>query len=312
MAQLPSLQQLRFLSALAEHQHFGHAADVCNVTQSTLSAGLRELEERLGVRLVERNRHHLFLTPLGAKIVERARKLLRDAEELGQLAQSALEPLSGPLRLGVIPTISPYFVPGAVRGLTVTFPMLKLYLREEQTDSLLDKLANGELDLLLIALPYDIKKLETITLGEDHILAAMCEGHRLAKVEQIERAELTQEPLLLMEDGHCLRSHALKACRLSKAGYNEVFQGTSLNTLMQMAAGGIGVTLLPEIAVPMEITPGSGLVARRIAGDPSRSIALAWRQGSVRKREFRTFGRYLRNLLDKMHDRPSLAVRRGS
>ena len=298
MTALPSLQQLRFLSALAEHQHFSRAAAACHVTQPTLSAGLQELEERLGVSLVERSHRRVLLTPLGAEIVARARRLLRDAEDLTELARAAREPLSGPLRLGVIPTIGAYFIPAVMRGLAAAFPRLKLYLREEQSEPLLDRLDKGQLDLLLIALPYDTGELETMTLGEDHILAAMRPGHRLARSRQIEREELSREPLLLMEDGHCLRSHALKACRLGKAGDNEEFQGTSLRTLLQMTAGGLGVTLLPEMAVASEITPGSGLVARRLVGDPSRSIALAWRRGCARKQEFRSFGRYLKSVLD--------------
>jgi len=303
MNPLPSLQQLRFLSALAEHRHFGQAAAACSVTQSTLSAGLRELEDRLAVSLVERDRRNVLLTPLGEEIVERGRKLLRDAEELRDLARSSREPLSGPLRLGVIPTISEYFIPAAARGLAAFFPKLKLYLREEQSAVLLERLAKGELDLLLIALPYDTGDLDMTMIGQDRILAAIPAGHPMAQARQIEQEDLIREPLLLLEDGHCLRSHALMACRLSKAGDNELFQGTSLRTLLQMVAAGIGVTLLPEMAVPMDITPDSGLVARRIAGDPSRSIALAWRQGSARKAEFRSFGQYLKSMFEQAQGR---------
>jgi LysR family hydrogen peroxide-inducible transcriptional activator len=298
MNNLPSLQQLRFLSALAEHRHFGLAAAACNVTQSTLSAGLKELGQRLGASLVERQRPDVLLTPLGAEIVARGRKLLQDAEDLVELAHASNEPLSGPLRLGVIPTISAYVIPAAMEGLSAAFPKLKLYLREEQSDPLLDKLDKGQLDLLLLALPYDTGNAETMKLGEDDILAAVSKDHRLARAKQIGRAELACEPLLLMEDGHCLRSHALTACRLGKAGHNEEFQGTSLRTLLQMAAGGIGVTLVPKMAVRTEITPGSRLVARRIAGDPSRTIALAWRRGCTRKQEFQAFGRYLTGVLE--------------
>ncbi|HEX6841986.1 MAG TPA: hydrogen peroxide-inducible genes activator [Stellaceae bacterium] len=299
MAPLPSLQQLRFLSALAEHKHFGRAAAACAVTQSTLSAGLQELEDRLGASLVERSRRHCLLTPLGEDIVERGRRLLRDAEDLAEAARGAQEPLSGPLRLGVIPTIGGYFIPGVMPGLTQAFPKLKLYLREEQTASILDKLENGQLDLALIALPYETGDLETMALGEDPILVALPKTHPLAKARRIERADLAGEALLLMEDGHCLRSHALEACRLAGPDRNEVFQGTSLRTLLQMAAGGIGITLMPEMAVAAEITPGSGLVARHLQGEPSRQIALAWRRSSARKAEFRTLGRHFKSWLDE-------------
>jgi len=298
MTPLPSLQQLRFLSALAEHKHFGHAAAACAVTQSTLSAGLQELEERLGVSLVERSRRHVLLTPLGEEIVARGRRLLSDAEDLAEAARSGRAPLSGPLRLGIIPTIGAYFIPGIMPGLARAFPKLKLYLREEQTASVLDKLEKGQLDLALIALPYDTGDLETMTLAEDRILVALPKAHPLAQAKRIERADLAGEALLLMEDGHCLRSHALEACRLAGPDRNEVFQGTSLRTLLQMAAGGIGITLMPEMAVAAEITATSGLVARPLEGEPSRQIALAWRRSSARKAEFRTLGRHFKAALE--------------
>ena len=298
MTPLPSLQQLRFLSALAEHKHFGRAAAACAVTQSTLSAGLQELEERLGVSLVERSRRHVLLTPLGEEIVARGRRLLRDAEDLAEAARGGQEPLSGPLRLGVIPTIGGYFIPGIMPGLAQAFPKLKLYLREEQTALILDKTEKGQLDLALIALPYDTGDLETMALGRDRILVALPERHSLAAAKRVERADLAGEALLLMEDGHCLRSHALEACRLAGPDRNEVFQGTSLRTLLQMTAGGIGITLVPEMAVPAEITGTPGLVARPLEGEPSRQIALAWRRSSARKAEFRTLGRHFKAALE--------------
>ena len=303
MIVLPSLQQLRFLCALAEHRHFGRAAAACAVTQSTLSAGLQELEDRLGVRLVERSRRHVMLTPLGEEIVERNPRLLRDAEDLAEAAKAGQEPLSGPLRLGVIPTIGAYVVPGVMRGLAKAFPKLKLYLREEQTGALLEKLEQGQLDLALIALPYATGDFEIMVLGEDPILVALPKAHKLAQATRIAQEDLAGEALLLMEDGHCLRSHALEACRLAGPDRNEVFQGTSLKTLLQMAAGGIGITLLPAMAAPTEITAASGLVSRPLEGEPMRQIALAWRRTSARKSEFRTFGRYLESVLARGRER---------
>jgi LysR family transcriptional regulator, hydrogen peroxide-inducible genes activator len=299
MTPLPSLQQLRFLCALAEHRHFGRAAEACAVTQSTLSAGLRELEERLGVPLVERSHRRALLTPVGEEIVARGRRLLREARDLTEAAKSGREPLAGPLRLGVIPTIGPYVLPAAMRGLASAFPKLKLYLREEQTAPLLAKLEAGELDLALIALPYATGELEVMALGEDPLLVALPKAHPLAREKRISRADLAGEALLLMEDGHCLRTHALEACRLSAPDRNEIFQGTSLKTLLQMAAGGIGVTLVPAIAAPSEISRGSGLVARPLAGEPSRTAALAWRPSSARKADYRTLGRYLAEIIAK-------------
>jgi LysR family transcriptional regulator, hydrogen peroxide-inducible genes activator len=299
MTPLPSLQQLRFLCALAEHRHFGRAADACAVTQSTLSAGLKELEERLGVALVERSHRRALLTPVGEEIVTRGRRLLREAQDLADAAQSAREPLAGPLRLGVIPTIGPYVLPAAMRGLAKIFPKLKLYLREEQTGPLLAKLEAGELDLALIALPYAMGDLEVIALGEDPLLVALPKAHPLAREKRLSRAALAGEALLLMEDGHCLRSHALEACRLAVADRNEIFQGTSLKTLLQMTAGGIGITLVPAIAAPAEISGNAGLVTRPLVGEPSRTLALAWRRSAARKADFRAFGRYLADIIAK-------------
>lgn len=308
-APLPSLQQLRFLSALAEERHFGRAAAACAVTQSTLSAGIQELEDRLGVSLVERSRRQVLLTPMGEEIVARGRRMLREAEELAEVARGGREPLSGPLRLGVIPTIGPYLIPRALSALARAFPRLKLYLREEQTAALLGKLEQGQLDLALIALPYETGELETMVLGEDRILVALPKAHPLARARRIERAQLAGEPLLLMEDGHCLRSHALEACRLAGPDANEVFQGTSLKTLLQMAAGGIGTTLLPAMAAPTEITATSGLVAIPLEGEPARTIALAWRRSSARKTEFRALGDYLKRALADGERRPAAGAK---
>jgi LysR family hydrogen peroxide-inducible transcriptional activator len=291
MAHLPSLQQLRFLSALAEEGHFGRAAAASAVTQSTLSAGIRELEERLGSPLVERGRRGILLTPLGAEVLARGRRILREAEDIAEIARASQEPLAGSLRLGVIPTIGPYLVPRIMRRAGKAFPRLKLYLREEQTAPLLEKLGDGRLDLALIALPYDTGELETMPLGEDGIRVALATDHRLAGQERIAREDLAGEPLLLMEDGHCLRSHSLQACPLAGPQRNEVFQGTSLRTLVQMVASGLGVTLIPEMAVAAELASDDRLVARRLAGDePVRVIALAWRPSSPRKAAFRRFG----------------------
>jgi LysR family hydrogen peroxide-inducible transcriptional activator len=298
MKVLPSLQQLRFLAAIAEHRHFGRAASACAVTQSTLSAGIQELEERLGVMLVERSRRHTMLTPMGNEVVARGRKLLSDAEDLVEAVRTGGEPLAGPLRLGVIPTIGPYLVPAIMQGLSASFPKLRLYLREEQTAPLLEKLAAGELDLVLLALPYDIGEMESMELSQDCILVVLPRTHRLARARHIDRDALAGEKLLLMEDGHCLRSHVLEACHLASAKRNEVFQGTSLRTVIQMAAGGLGLTLIPQMAVAAELPADGSLVVRPLAADaPPRRIALAWRRSAARKNEFRLFGTYVKTVL---------------
>jgi LysR family hydrogen peroxide-inducible transcriptional activator len=301
MTVLPSLQQLRFLCALAEHGHFGRAADACNVTQSTLSGGLKELEERLGVMLVERSRRQVMLTPLGQEIAMRGRHLLSDVEDLVDVARRGREPLSGPVRLGVIPTIGPYLVPAIIPGLRAAFPMLKLYLREEQTAALLDRLAAGQLDLVLLALPYEAGDVEIMEIADDPILVVLPSNHPLAKARRIDGDDLANEPLLMMEDGHCLRSHSLQACHIAGPVRNEVFQGTSLRTVAQMAAAGLGVTLMPEIALASELPADGRLVARPLSrGQASRTIALAWRRISARKAEFRMFGSYIKGRLGEL------------
>jgi LysR family hydrogen peroxide-inducible transcriptional activator len=298
MSHLPSLQQLRFLAAIAEHRHFGRAAAACAVTQSTLSAGIQELEKRLGVVLVERSHRRVNLTPLGAEVAARGQRLLRDAKDLLELAQSAREPLVGPLRLGVIPTIGPYLVPAMMPGLLQQFPKLRLYLREEQTAPLLEKLAADQLDVVALALPYDVSRLEVMELAEDPLFVLLPRTHPLAEANSIQRDWLADQNLLLLEDGHCLRRHALEACRLSGPAQNEVFQGTSLRTVIQMAVGGLGVTLAPRLALPTELPPDGSLVARPLEADaPPRRIALVWRMSAVRKDDFRRLGDYMKSVL---------------
>lgn len=294
---LPSPRQLRYLVALAEHGHFGSAAAACNVTQSTLSAGLKELEATLGVTLVERSRRSVLVTPLGQQIVARARRVLAETEDLVEQARAGRDPLAGRLRLGIIPTIGPYVMPRALARLKRAFPKLQLYLREEQTAALLEKLAAGALDLVMIALPYDTGDLETMALGEDEILLAAPATHPLAGLPQVRDAQLRDEPLLLLEDGHCLRAHVLEACKLTGAGRNEVFQGTSLRTLVQMVASGLGLTLVPRIAVAAEIPSGGAVrVVPLGPGRHARTLALAWRRGAAQAEAYRRLGAALKPL----------------
>src|SRR6202140_3027642 len=209
MAILPSLQQLRFLCALAEQCHFGRAAEICAVTQSTLSGGIKELEARLGVTLLERSQRHMMLTPLGKELATRAQRLLVDAEELVGLARNAQEPLSGPLRFGVIPTVGPYVLPSLLAHLGTALPKLKLYVREAQTAVLLDKLAGGELDIMLVAIPYELGDVEAMEIAEDPIVVAMPRSHPLGHHKMVGRDDLAREQLLLIEDGPCPRVSSL-------------------------------------------------------------------------------------------------------
>lgn len=290
---LPSPQQLRYLTALADHGHFGRAAAACAVTQSTLSAGLIALERQLGSSILERSaptKRPVF-TPLGLELVARARTALAALEAVAETAASARDPLSGPLRLGVIPTIGPFLLPRLMPALRETFPRLRLWLREDLTDRLVAGLEAGRLDLLLLALPA-AGNMETLPIVEDGFLVALPRDHHLAAREQVPVAALAGERLLLLEDGHCLRAHAEAACGLPRglaSAGEEGFAATSLHTLVQMVAGGLGVTLLPRLAVTGGVLAGVPVEVRPLEGaaTPGRMLALAWRPRSPRAAEFR-------------------------
>ena len=295
MTVLPTLRQLRYLVAVAETRHFGRAAEDCNVTQSTLSAGIQELEAVLGVTLIDRSNRQMALTVLAEDLVLRARALLQAAEELVEAAKIGKQPLSGLLRLGVIPTIGPYMLPPLLRPLRIAFPQLRLYLREDQTARLLDLLGRAKLDAAIIALPYETGGLSRMVLGEDRLFIACPAEHRFAARASIDVDELIGERLLLLEDGHCLRNHAVTACRLVPGKANEDLQGTSLGTLVQMVASGLGLTFLPEMALAVEARAESDVVAVAIDnGEPRRQIALVWRPGSTRVRDMQLLGEALR------------------
>jgi LysR family transcriptional regulator, hydrogen peroxide-inducible genes activator len=286
---LPSLKQLRYLVALEEHRHFGKAAASCFVSQSTLSAGLKELETALDAELVERNNRTLVFTALGLEVANRAKRVLREAEELAELAAKDKEPLSGRLRLGVIPTIAPYLLPKTLPMLRKAYPKLQLYLTEDQTARLLALLEDGTLDLVLLALPYHADNVETLPLFKDGFQLVTRKDSPLAQKKVATTADLKDADLLLLAEGHCLREHALAACRLPQA--DSGFAGASLNTLVEMVAGGLGVTLLPDMAVPMHVPKTGELVARPFdRSGAGRQIGLAWRTTSSRAEEFQEFG----------------------
>lgn len=287
MIALPSLRQLRHLVALAERGHFGRAAAASAVTQSTLSASIKELEAVLAAPLVDRTRRQVVLTPLGQQTVERARRILADAEALVLAARATHEPLSGTLRLGVISTIAPYLLPAVLPGLRRAYRKLQLYLVEDQTDRLLAQLREGKLDVVLLALPYDCGAVETVSLFEDRFVLALPRGHALAAERRVAPERLRAEEVLLLKDGHCLRDHALSVCRMADRRRSAAFEATSLPTLVQMVDNGLGITLLPELAVDAGLLRGTGLVTRPLASEePGREIALAWRRGTGRRQEF--------------------------
>jgi LysR family hydrogen peroxide-inducible transcriptional activator len=292
MVPLPSPQQLRYLTALAEHGHFGRAAAACSVTQSTLSAGIIALERQIDAALIERgNAKRPVFTPLGLAVVARARTALAALAAVSETAAAARDPLSGPLRIGVIPTIGPFLLPLLMPVLREAFPRLRLWLREDTTARLVQGLEAGRLDLLLLALPAELGEAESMVLAEDPFVVALPEGHPLTKRPVITAAALTAERLLMLEDGHCLRDQALSACGLPRgmgeAVAAEGFAATSLHTLVQMVAGGLGVTLLPQLALRDGALPLEGVVLRPLEEKAGRQLSLAWRARSPRAAEFR-------------------------
>ncbi|HEY0184464.1 MAG TPA: hydrogen peroxide-inducible genes activator [Rhodopila sp.] len=297
MTLLPSPQQLRYLVALAETRHFGRAAQACAVTQSTLSAGLLALERQLDCHILDRAAgRHVVFTPLGLELVERARTALTALEAVTEAATAAREPMAGPLRMGVIPTIGPFLLPTLMPALRSAFPRLRLYLREDTTANLVDRLSANRLDLLLLATPCDCGGADTVPVARDPFVVALPPNHRLAGEEQIPVAALATERLLLLEDGHCLRDQALAVCGLlaGDRGDQDGFAATSLHTLVQMVASGLGVTLLPQLAVAAGITEGTGLVLRPLAGSGAwRTLGLAWRPNAPRAADYRALGTQL-------------------
>ena len=293
MTPLPSPQQLRYLVALADLGHFGRAATACAVTQSTLSAGIIALERQLDAAILERGpaKRPVF-SPLGLELVGRARAALSALAAVAETAAAARDPLTGPLRLGIIPTIGPFLLPRLMPALRRAFPRLKLWLREDLTDRLAEDLQGGRLDLLLLALPAMLPDVETLRIAEDPFVAALPQQHRLLDRPTLPIADLGGERLLLLEDGHCLRDQALSACALPGAGVGDAFAATSLHTLVQMVAGGLGVTLLPRLAVAGGVAQGTPVVLRPVEAPSGqvtgRTLGLAWRARSPRAAEFRS------------------------
>ena len=297
MKRLPTMKQLEYLTALANTRHFGRAAEHCHVTQSTLSAGIRDLESVLGTQVAERSNRRVLITRVGVEIAERAKALLRDAEKIMDVASAGRSPMTGEMYLGVIPTIGPFLLPRILPTLRDRFPGLTIYLREEQTAPILVRLEDGELDTVLIALPCETGDLAVEDILEDEFLFACDRTHPLAGAGVVPFEALAGERLLLLEEGHCLRGHALDVCRIGDRGARTQFEASSLHTLVQMVAAGIGVTLVPQLAVDAQIALGTDISLSRLAMPASRRIGLAWRKTSPRAEEFRLLADTLRRLV---------------
>ena len=289
MTAQPSLKQLQYLVALSEQPNFTRGAEACFVTQSTLSAGLKELEAVLGVQLVERDRQKVMMTPIGLEVSTRARAIIAATKDLTQIAEGAGAPMTGLLRLGVIPTIAPFLLPWCLPLFRERYPELQLALREDMTASLLSRLEDGQLDFALIALPYDTANLLVKVLFDDDLWVVGRKGDPDVKAKRVSVTPSIAERLLLLEDGHCLRDHVLYACNAANRNSSTAMEATSLLTLVQMIESGFGIGLVPEMAVASGLTESPNLISRPTAKPgPTRTIALVARRSTSRLTELRT------------------------
>lgn len=298
MNALPNLRHLRYLVALHDHLSFSRAANACFVTQSTLSAGIRELETQLGLAVAERTKRSVVITPAGRRLVARARLLLREAEALMAMGSEDGQPMSGTLELGVLPTIGPFLLPRLVPAVTRQFPRLRLALREDKTRNLLEQLAEGRLDLALMAFPYDTPGMETFALFDDAYRFATAAGDAPAPSGRGRfdlQAQIDERNLLLLEHEHCLHSHALPVLKHAAEVGHANFSSTSLHTLVAMVSAGMGATFLPDLAINGGILKGSRIVVQAL-GDAAnaRTIGLCWRRNAARQADFLALGQFLR------------------
>jgi len=294
-----NLRDLQYLVAVADHRHFGRAAQACYVSQPTLSTQIKKLEGYLGVQLVERTNRQVLLTPIGARIAERARGVLNDVSDLVALAKASGDAMEGELRLGLIPTVAPYLLPHLIPPLRSRYERLRPLLYEEQTAHLVERLRRGEIDAGIMAVPAGDDSLPYITLFTEPFYLAVPRDHPLAVKPEITVEDLATERLLLLEEGHCLRDQALDVCRMAGAREDAGFRATSLETLRQMVASGAGITLLPALAVEgnASLSSGSGLVYRPFVGDPpAREMAIYYRRGSAREPTVQTLAEVIRGL----------------
>jgi LysR family hydrogen peroxide-inducible transcriptional activator len=292
-----NLRDLKYLVALADHKHFGRAAAACYVSQPTLSTQIKKLEDELGVPLVERAPRKVMLTPAGRDAAERARRIVAEVEQMKEAARRSQDPEAGTVRLGMFPTLGPYLLPHVVPRIRARFPHLELLLVEEKSDVLLSRLREGKLDAGLLALPVADDQLHTEFLFEEPFVLAVPESHPLAQRGSLTLAELSHQQLLLLEDGHCLREQALDVCRLSGANEKSEFRATSLETLRQMVAADVGITLLPTLAVkpPVARSPNIHLLGFSDS-HPSRRIAMVWRKSSAMSGFLQVFAQVFREL----------------
>jgi LysR family transcriptional regulator, hydrogen peroxide-inducible genes activator len=303
MKVLPSLRNLQYLLSLHQEQNFNRAAKACHVSQSTLSSGIQNLEEQLGHQLIERDHKSFLFTALGEEVVARARKILTDTDDLVELVKNQGEPMMGEVRLGCIPTIAPFLLSPLVRACQQDYPDLSLLLREDTTEHLLEALGQGELDLLILALPVDTRGFHSMKVGTDAFKMVL-HKHLLENVpEPVDYSRLPDESIFLLQREHCITGHAISACRLGDSAKVNPFAATSLHTLVQMVDSKMGTTFLPQMAIDAGILKGTELVMIPPRGDkPYREIGLVWRQTSSRIMTYRNLGLTLQKLLVRAED----------
>lgn len=296
MIKYPTIKQLRYFVALCEDGHFGRAAARSFVSQSAFSTAIQDLESLLGTQLVDRTRRQVTITSIGQEVETQARLCLRDVETLVEMAGQRQQPLTGPLHLGVIPTIAPFMLPGLMPKLRKKFQRLKLFLVEDQTENLHERLLDGELDLLLLALPYVMRSTESMSLFRDRFCLALRDGSEIVEPENYRFNRLQSESILLLEDGHCLRDHALAACRIRNTEKVSRFAASSLLTLVEMIDADLGISFLPEMAQGSSLLKNTRVRMYPMSDRSYREIGLVWRKGSDRAEEFQTLGEFVRSL----------------
>jgi len=290
---LPTIKQLRYFVALTETEHFGRAAEACFVSQSAFSNAIQELESLLEVQLVDRTNRSVTITAMGQQLATQARLCLRDVESLVEMARGQREPLTGELHLGVIPTIAPFILPAALPKLRRKFPELELYLHEDQSQRIYDRLMDGELDVLLLALPYDMRGVNIMPLFKDRFALAYRHGTKRVDPDNYRFSRLDADSILLLEDGHCLRDHALAACKIRNTQKVRRIGASSILTLVEMVDADLGITFLPELARDSLILKNTRVRMKPLEEDSYRTIGLAWRKGTDREEEFRMLGEFL-------------------
>ena len=293
---LPTVKQLRYFVALEHLEHFGKAAEACFVSQSAFSTAIRELETVLQVQLVDRTNKNVTVTHVGRQIAAEARRCLRDLENLVEIARSNQAPLTGDLRVGIIPTIAPFLLPKIVPELRQQFPRLRIYLTEDITQRIYDKLMNGELDLIILALPYALGSVEVLPLFKDEFYLACREDTQHTRPKRYIFDELNPESILLLEDGHCLRDHALSACHLQDVNKISRFTASSILTLVQMVDSDLGISYLPQMVKNSTLLAGTQVKLWELPEKSYREIGFAWRRGSAREAEFRKLGQFIQSL----------------